>query len=292
MRAWLTLAVVVMLGACGGAPAPPPVAPKLPAVDERKAEKDAKGLLTEIYQSIGHGDTDGLMSLLAEPLVVFGPRKNDALGTRADALVALKEKVESEIETKARAAIERAHGRRIARRSLRVGGRRDDDQRRATRDHVRAVEHRRSVERQRRDARTYAADETGPRRAQARRGRADGMAGVAKLDPGARGAADKLSKGLNEQKIWFDDLATRSDSVVIGPALGDITRGKKDIKKMWEHRDRRTFARRSSAMSPRLRPSMASSRGRALRSCGSKTMTTRSRCESSPCSSAIKPTGR
>ena len=37
-------------------------------VDERTAEKDAKDLVDEIYESIGHGNTDSLMSLLDEPL--------------------------------------------------------------------------------------------------------------------------------------------------------------------------------------------------------------------------------
>jgi len=60
-----------------------------PAVDGRKAERDAKGLVAEIYDTIGRGKTDSLFSLLSERIVVFGPRQTDAMKTRTDALVAL-----------------------------------------------------------------------------------------------------------------------------------------------------------------------------------------------------------
>ena len=83
MMRWVALAALV--GACGGS-APSPEAPKQAPVSERKAEKGAKDLVAEIYESIGDGDTDGLMSLLADPLIVFGPRRGDAMATRADAL--------------------------------------------------------------------------------------------------------------------------------------------------------------------------------------------------------------
>ncbi|HEY1558030.1 MAG TPA: nuclear transport factor 2 family protein, partial [Kofleriaceae bacterium] len=63
-----------------------------------------------------------------------------------------------------------------------------------------------------------------------------GLAGGAKLDPAARVAADKLMKGLAAQQLWGDDLASRSDAVVIGPAAGDVTRGKSEIKKLWKKR--------------------------------------------------------
>src|SRR5262249_4478157 len=60
-----------------------------PAVDERAAEKDAKGLVVEIYRTLDRGKTDSMFSLLSDPLIVFGPRRGDAMTTRADALVAL-----------------------------------------------------------------------------------------------------------------------------------------------------------------------------------------------------------
>src|SRR5262245_19698144 len=85
------LALSIVSAACGGGGGGKPAeTPKASPVDELKAEKDAKGLVSEITQSLGHANTDGLMALLAEPLVVFGPRRTDALATRSDALVALR----------------------------------------------------------------------------------------------------------------------------------------------------------------------------------------------------------
>jgi hypothetical protein len=79
---------VLVAAACGGAPGP--AAPKAePAVDERTAEKDAKGLVAEIYRTLDRGKPDSMFSLLSDPLIVFGPRRGDAMTTRADALVAL-----------------------------------------------------------------------------------------------------------------------------------------------------------------------------------------------------------
>src|SRR3569623_1080056 len=89
----VALGLAFVIG-CGGASTPAAKAPKEDAVDERKAERGAKALVGEIYESIGAGATDGLMSLLADPLIVFGPRRTDAMGTRADALVALKAQID------------------------------------------------------------------------------------------------------------------------------------------------------------------------------------------------------
>jgi hypothetical protein len=62
------------------------------------------------------------------------------------------------------------------------------------------------------------------------------MSGIAKQDPTAKPAVDKLTRGLADQQLWGDDLASRTDAVVIGPAAGDVTRGKADIAKMWKKR--------------------------------------------------------
>src|SRR5258706_8183824 len=62
------VALALALFACGGGK-PPAAAPKQEAaVDSHNAEKDAKCLLTEIYETIQHADTDGLMTLSVEPL--------------------------------------------------------------------------------------------------------------------------------------------------------------------------------------------------------------------------------
>ena len=63
-----------------------------------------------------------------------------------------------------------------------------------------------------------------------------GLAAPAKVDDARTRAVDKFTKGLADQQVWGDDLGSRSDAVVIGPATGDVTRGKTDIKKLWKKR--------------------------------------------------------
>ncbi len=65
---------------------------------------------------------------------------------------------------------------------------------------------------------------------------APGMAGLAKVESGAQGAVDKFKSGLVAQNVWGDDLSSRTDAVVVGPSIGDITKGKTEIKKMWKKR--------------------------------------------------------
>jgi ketosteroid isomerase-like protein len=233
MRASLVFAT---LAACGGGHASTPVAPKQPAVDERKAEKDAKGLLTEIYQSIGHGDTDGLMSLLSDPIVVFGPRRGDALGTRSDTLVALKAIVDPKAKTKPSVqsgglVVVASPGGHSAWAIdlVTIAGQphavscvltNTDDLWTVS---AATLAHTPSMKEVRAELKREAVVPPG-------------MAGVAKLDGAGRAAADKLTRGLADQKVWGDDLASRTDAIVIGPAAGDVTRGKKDIKKLFDHR--------------------------------------------------------
>ncbi|MBV8758973.1 MAG: nuclear transport factor 2 family protein [Deltaproteobacteria bacterium] len=234
MRA-VAIGLVFAIG-CGGASAPAPKAPKEDAVDERKAEKGAKDLVGEIYETIGAGDTDGLMSLLADPLIVFGPRRTDAMGTRADALVALKAQIDP--KAKKKPAVRSGSLEVVASPGghsawaidvLDVGGQpmaltavltNADD---IWQVHAAALA------------------ETPPMKSIRAELKKDaivppGLTGVAKLDAGAQGAVDKFKKGLADQDVWGTDLASHSDAIVIGPATGDITRGKSDIKKMWKKR--------------------------------------------------------
>src|SRR4029077_14869596 len=51
-------------------------------------------------EDIGQADTDSLQPPLAPQLVVFGPRRADMLGSRADALVALKAVVDPKQKAK------------------------------------------------------------------------------------------------------------------------------------------------------------------------------------------------
>jgi ketosteroid isomerase-like protein len=235
MRA-LALAASTALMSCGGGGAKPaPAAPKQPAVDEGTAQKDAKGLLTEIYETIEHADTDGLMSLFGERLVVYGPRKADALMTRADALVALKTVVDPKKKKPAlhsdQLTIVASPGGHSAWAFdvVEVGGQpvamtavlsNADDVWQLSAATLGETPTMKTV---RSELKKDAVVPTG-------------MAGAAKVDPAAKAAVDKLEKGLTAQAVWGDDLASRSDAVVIGPGNGDITRGKADIKKLFAKR--------------------------------------------------------
>jgi ketosteroid isomerase-like protein len=230
------LALAVIGFACGGGSKPPPVAPKQEAdVDAHKAEKDAKGLLTEIYETIEHADTDGLMTLFAEPLVVYGPRKADSLGTRADALVALKALVDPKKKKPAlhsdQLAVVASPGGHSAWAFdvLEVGGQpmtvtavlsNADDVWQVSAAVLATTPSMKTVRSE------LKKDAVVP----------PGMVGIAKVDPNAKAAVDKLQKGLNAQAVWGDDLGARSDAVVVGPGSGDITRGKADIKKLFKKR--------------------------------------------------------
>ena len=228
--------IALAAAACGGSAAPAPATPKQgPAVDEHTAEKDAKGLLTEIYSSIDHADTDGLMSLFADPLVVYGPRKGDVHMSRADALVALKTYVDPKKKKTAlhsdQLTIVASPGGHSAWAFdiVQVGGQsvamtavlsNADDVWQLSVATLGATPTMKTV---RSELKKDAVVPTG-------------MAGVAKVDPSAKAAVDKLEKGLTAQATWGDDLASRSDAVVIGPGSGDITRGKADIKKLFAKR--------------------------------------------------------
>jgi ketosteroid isomerase-like protein len=176
------------------------------------------------------------MTLLAEPLVVFGPRRGDALHSRSDALVALKQLIDPKAKTKSAVKISQldvvaSPGGRSAWAIdlLSVGG----EQIAVTAVLSNADD-------------IWLVNVVALARTPAMRAvRAElkheavvppGMAGIVKQDPAAKAATDKLTRGLAAQQAWGDDLSARTDAVVIGPAAGDVTRGKTAIKAMWKKR--------------------------------------------------------
>jgi hypothetical protein len=232
------------LAACGGSGAPPPAAPRVgPAVDARKAESDAKGLVVEIYDTVSRGKTDSLFSLLSERLIVFGPRPADALMTRADALVALGKIVDP--KAKKHAAV-RSSGLDVV--TSPVGGQRLAVTAVLTNsDELWAV-----------SAAALAETPSGREvKAEAARDAivppASGAAG--KVDPHAADAVERFKKGLLDQQVWGDDLEARSDAVVIGPTAGDVSRGKTAVQRAWKARLRSkvreaTSGETTAAMTP------------------------------------------
>jgi hypothetical protein len=190
-------------------------------------------VLDEIYQSIGHSDTDSLLTLAVDPLVVYGPRKGDVHATRADALVALKEIVDKQkraVKSADLAVVASPGGRSAwAVDVIDVGG--QPFALTAVLSNIGDV------------WQLSAADlaETPAMKAVRAELKQDavvppGMAGIAKVDPSAKPAVDKLAKGLADQSILGDDLASRSDAVFAGPGSGDVVRGKAELKKLFKKR--------------------------------------------------------
>jgi ketosteroid isomerase-like protein len=225
---------VLVLAACGGGAPPPPVAAVEPAVDGRKAEKEARSLVTEIYGTLARGQTDSLFSLLGDPLIVYGPRKVDAMTTRSDALVALGEVMEAKDKRRLHSSglsvvaspgghsawasdVVAFEGRQLAMTAILANS---DDIWAVTAAAVAETPSGKQVKAE------SARDAVVP----------PGGAAPGKVDAGASAAVERFRKGLLDQQLWGDDLASRSDAVVVGPTAGEVARGKQAIRRAWKAR--------------------------------------------------------
>jgi len=63
-----------------------------------------------------------------------------------------------------------------------------------------------------------------------------GGAAAGKADARAAAAVERFRLGLAAPQQWGDDLASASDAIAIGPASGQIARGKPAIEKLWKAR--------------------------------------------------------
>jgi len=239
IRGTICAATTIALVSACGASAPAPATPKRPAIDERTAESDAKGLVSEVYQTIGHADTDGLMTLLSDHLVVFGPRRTDSLSSRSDALVVLKALVDPrakahvQLHSDALDVVPSVGGHSAwAVDVVDIGGKphaitavlsNADDIWLVTAAAVAQTPVQKAVNV------ALAKDAVVP----------NGASAIAHTDPVAAPAVEKFRRGFADPKAWGDDLGKRTDAVVIGPIAGDITRGKSEIKKLWKQRAKR-----------------------------------------------------
>jgi ketosteroid isomerase-like protein len=206
-----------------------------PVVDEGAAKKDAKGVVTEIYQTISRGKTDSLFALLNDAVVVFGPRRSDATATRSDALEALNVVVESRARGKQRVQV-RSSGVEVV---VSQGGRS------AWAFDVLSVEGRElaviAVLSDTDDlwAVTAAglAERPSSREIKAESARdavvPTGATAVAQIGPGTSAAIEKLRLGLADQQRWGDDLIARELAIVAGPGSGQVARGKQAIQRLW-----------------------------------------------------------
>lgn len=232
------VALAVLVAACGGGGGGGggKAKPVGPAVDEKKAEKEAKSLAAEILETLGRGSKDSLFSLLDDGLIVFGPRREDAAANRTDALVALgtvidpKTKKKLALRSSALEVVASTGGRSAwAFDVIDIDGEphavtailsNADDLWQVEAAVVAATPARAAIKLQ------LGKDGVVP----------PGATSKAKTNAAAAGAVEKFRKGLLDQDAWGADLATRTDAIVIGPAVGEVTRGKKEIKKLWKKR--------------------------------------------------------
>jgi ketosteroid isomerase-like protein len=63
-----------------------------------------------------------------------------------------------------------------------------------------------------------------------------GGAAGSKVDAAAEPVIEEFKKGLVDQDAWGADLVSRSDAIVVGPAAGQVARGKKAIQQLWKAR--------------------------------------------------------
>lgn len=232
----LVVVLALLSAACGGSAATTAPTFTGPAVDERTAEKDARGTVTEIYGALNRGKPDNLFSSLDEQLVVFGPRRADASTTRTDALVALGKVVDSKAADhvqlgSGQLAVVAAPGGHsawaldvvtiegIPMAVLAILSSEDD--------FFRVVAASLALMPSAKQVRSEQAQLALVPPA------AEAAGGVA---PGARAAVERFQKGLATPSVWGDDLGSRADAAMIGPAAGQVTRGKKAIKKLWQRR--------------------------------------------------------
>jgi hypothetical protein len=222
---------LLLIAACGGA-TPPPVH-RAAAVPSDKAEADARGLVEELYESVGRGDSDGLLPILGDQLTVVGPRVGDALVGRGDVVVALakalggkKRKVAS---TSLTVAPSRGGHSAWASDVVTIGGEpfamtavltSADDLWAVAAGQLSAMP---SMKRVRKADKEDAVVAPGRAATVAHDGRADD-------------AVARFKGGLGDQARWGDDLTAAEAGVVIGPAADDLARGPVAIKTRWKKR--------------------------------------------------------
>jgi ketosteroid isomerase-like protein len=207
-----------------------------PAVDEKKAEREAESLASEILETLGRGNKDSLFSLLEDSLIVFGPRRTDAASNRTDALVALGAVIDP--KTKKKLALRSSKLEVVASEGGRSAWAFDvisvDGEPHAVTAILSNADDLWQVE----AAMVAATPSRGSIKSETGKDAVvpPGATAKTKLDPNASGAVDRFKKGLLDQDVWGADLTSRTDAMVVGPGVGEMTRGKKEIKKLWKKR--------------------------------------------------------
>jgi len=175
-----------------------------------------------------------LFTLLDNSLIVFGPRKADAFGVRADVLVALEQVVDPKagkklaMRSSALEVVASAGGRSAwAYDTVNINGEphavmailtNSDDIWLVQAVSVAHTPSKGTVKEESKKDAVVPPGASGPKK------------------NSAEDAVDRFKKGLLDEEMVGTDLGSRSDAIFVGPTVGDVVRGKKELKKLWKKR--------------------------------------------------------
>ena len=228
------LGALLAVAACAGN-APAPVAPSEPPVDAHRAESDAKGLVTEIYQAIGHAQPDSLFSLLADGVVTFGPRRLDAAVDRANALILLNKatgRVKHTMRSTGLSIVPSPGGHSAwmfdvvyaDTQPLAITGVLTSNNNlwavQATM--MAAIASRSAVKAE------SSKDAIVP----------PGAAAVGQIDPATVAVIEQFKRGLTDASLWAAELSAGDDAMWIGPTSGELAHGKDAIARVAKARQK------------------------------------------------------
>jgi ketosteroid isomerase-like protein len=182
-----------------------------------------------------------MFSLLADPVTVLGPRRADAMTTRADALVALGKVIDPRakkhpqlrstaltvaVSSGGRSAwafdVVRFEGHTLAVTAILANA---SDLWSVTTAALALVP---SAERAKTESARDAITPPG----------APHGAAAGKTDPGAARVVEDWKKGLLDPDSWGSELMSQSDAIYAGPTAGQVAHGKQAIRQLWKARTR------------------------------------------------------
>lgn len=216
------IGVLILVTACGGAQ----TRTTAPPVEDAPADASAevRGVVQEAYGSLGHGNREGILPLLADHVYVIGPAANDLLHERSDVVVALTAMFPAEKKHKIashalRAVVSPGGASAYVSDQLDVDG----------------VPYTASAVMEQQGG-MWVATAICVARAlpPARQGKDPLPSIVSSVDAGARGAVDAFTHAAAAPALFVEQLADGPEVIAIGPGPRDVLRGGAAIHKAWK----------------------------------------------------------
>jgi ketosteroid isomerase-like protein len=222
----LGLAAMVALAAlptaCGSAPAKPAA----PSVEDAPADAaaDVRGVVQEAYGSLGHGNREGILPLLADKIYAIGPAAGDAIQARTDVVVALTamfpaDKKHRMVSHALRAVVSPGGKSAYVTDQLDIDG---------------APYTAAAVMEQQGDLWVTTPLQVARPVAVARQGKDPLPPIVAQVDPGAKAVVDLFTQAAAVPDRFVEQLADGPEVVAIGAGPRDLLRGGATIHKAWK----------------------------------------------------------